>query len=119
MVQGLSLRESQPSTAMLEKMLDAAVEAKDPIRVEVIGSGYDQAEGLALLLKNQGIEKSYEIVGERERPYYQEQKARREKREAEAAKAKEDAASNAEEAEKKSEEAPKDKEVPNKTMEKK
>lgn len=41
MVQGLSLRESQPSTAMLEKMLDAAVEAKDPIRVKVIGSGYD------------------------------------------------------------------------------
>ena len=35
------------------------------------------------LLKEQGVEKSYEIVGEREKAYVKEQQARREKREKE------------------------------------
>ena len=73
---------------ILEKMFDTAVEAKDPKRVEMIRVDDDQAEGLALLLKKQGIEKTFDIKGELEKPYYLEQKARREKREAEAAKEK-------------------------------
>ncbi|KAK8806421.1 hypothetical protein WA588_002991 [Blastocystis sp. NMH] len=70
LVMGLPSYEAKPSTEMLSKMLDAAVEAKDRLR----------AEGIAQLLKAQGVEKKYEIVGEREKAYVKEQQARREKK---------------------------------------
>ncbi|KAK8793692.1 hypothetical protein WA171_002825 [Blastocystis sp. BT1] len=114
-VQELAPFESLPSTTILEKMLDTAVQAKDPKR----------AEGLALLLKKQGIEKTYEITGELEKPYYLEQKARREKKEAETAKGKEEAEPKAEGEEKqakegtKKKEVQKEKETPNASTEKK
>ena len=94
-------------------MLDTAVQAKDPMRVEMTRVDHDQAEGLALLLKKQGIEKTYEITGELQKPYYLEQKARREKREAEAAKEKEEAEAKAEGEEKQAKEETKEKEAHN------
>ena len=106
-------------------MLDTAVQAKDPKRVGMTRLNHDQAEGLALLLKKQGIEKTYEITSELEKPYYLEQKARREKKEAEAAKGKEEVEPKAEGEEKQAKEETKEKEVhkeketPNTSTEKK
>lgn len=106
-------------------MLDTAVQAKDPKRVEMTRLDHNQAEGLALLLKKQGIEKTYEITGELEKPYYLEQKARREKKKAETAKGKEEAEPKAEGEEKqakegtKKKEVQKEKETPNASTEKK
>ena len=106
-------------------MLDTAVQANDPKRVEMTRLDHNQAEGLALLLKKQGIEKTYEITGELEKPYYLEQKARREKKEAETAKGKEEAEPKAEGEEKqakegtKKKEVQKEKETPNASTEKK
>ena len=55
-----------------------------------------QAEGIYLLLKENGIDKPYEIVGERDRPYIAEQQA---KRDAKKAAAEEEAAKKAAEEE--------------------